>query len=689
MGCKMELLAPAGGMRELKAAVCSGADAVYMGAAAFSARAGADNFTKEEMRDAVLYAHAYGVKVHCAINTLIKESELTDAINTAITANECGVDAIIIQDMGLARHLKKILPEMELHASTQMTVTSLDGVRYLEEMGFSRVVLSRELSLDEIEYIAKNCKAEIEVFVHGAICMCYSGQCLMSSILGGRSGNRGKCAQPCRLPYELTENGKACESGYILSPKDMALIDHLQALEKAGVRSLKIEGRLKSAEYVSAVVGVYRKYLDNPAKVAKSDMEELVNAFSRSGFTDGYLTGETGKNMMSHDNPANNSGSIYTTDAKMRADGKGGKKIPINIFASLLRDDVFRLTGYTSDGICAVAEGTKKAEQALTRPLDAERIEEQLKKLGNTPFVAETAGAEVDEGITVPIGEINETRRKLCETLWEELSNTPPKAKVDIPVAFKEKQTTGDIYLTAEVTTVKQGEALIEAGGIKRIYASPEIAKKLLGQDSDTEIVSKTADILENEEIETQSVSVSSPGALLRYKDKAKYGEWRLNISNSLTADVFSGLKCITISPELNLHDIKRVVNHTPDVETELIGYGHIPLMIMKNCPVKALGRCQKGNNIYKLKDRKGIEFPMMCTSGCKSVLLNSKPIYTADMINEIRDTNINCIRLNFTIENPSECVKVLEMYREALDGKKQPTLPENTFTRGHLKRGV
>ena len=283
MKTRMELLAPAGGMRELKAAVGSGADAVYMGAAAFSARAGAGNFTEEEMREAVRYAHTYGVKVHCAINTLIKENEFCEAVSTAVIAAKCGVDALIIQDIGFAGHIRKVLPDIELHASTQMTVTSLEGVRYLEKMGFSRVVLARELSLSEIEYIAKNAKAEIEVFVHGAICVCYSGQCLMSSILGGRSGNRGRCAQPCRLPYELTEGEKICGSGYILSPKDMALIKHLDKLRKAGVASLKIEGRLKSAEYVSAVVGVYRKYLDSDGEVTDEDMAELKNAFSRSG----------------------------------------------------------------------------------------------------------------------------------------------------------------------------------------------------------------------------------------------------------------------------------------------------------------------------------------------------------------------------------------------------------------------
>lgn len=686
---KMELLAPAGGIKELKAAVQSGADAVYMGAAAFSARAGADNFTEDQMREAVEYAHTYGVKVHCAINTLIKENELENAIATAVCANNCGVDAIIIQDIGLAWHLRKLLPDMEIHASTQMTVTSADGVRYLEEKGFSRVVLARELSLDEIKEIAKNTKAEIEVFVHGAICMSYSGQCLMSSILGGRSGNRGRCAQPCRLPYELTETGRVCESGYILSPKDMALIEHLEELRKAGVASLKIEGRLKSAEYVSAVVGVYRKYLDNPAAVSKADMTELINAFSRSGFTDGYLTGKLGREMMSHSNPANNSGSIYTPDAKKRAEGKFIRKFPIDIYAFLVEGDVFRITACTDNGICVTAEGTQTAERAINRPLDKGRIQEQLEKLGDTPFEISTVTIDAEGEITVPIKEVNEARRNMCALLWNELSKRESKRVNDITLNFEGNTNDTDIYLTAEVRTAEQGKAVLKTGGAKRIYASPKVAKELINQCNDTEIVTKTSDILSDEEIATRCVSVSSAGAIEKYKDKAKYGEWRLNIYNSLTANEFSSLECVTLSPELNLRDIKEAVSHITDVKTELIGYGHIPLMIMKNCPVKAMGRCQNGKCIYKLRDRKGIEFPIICADGCKSVLLNSKPVYTADIIDEIKNTKVNCIRLNFTIETPEECSKITKIYSEALCGKKQPPLPQNTFTRGHLKRGV
>ena len=689
MNRKPELLSPAGGLSQLKAAVQSGADAVYLGASDFSARAGADNFSYDELKEAVSYAHIYNVKVHCALNTLIKENELQKAVSTAEKIYECGVDAIIIQDIGLAAHIRKMLPDIELHASTQMTVSSLEGVKYLESKGFDRVVLARELTDSEIEYIVKNSKAEIEVFVHGAICMCYSGQCLMSSILGGRSGNRGRCAQPCRLPYSLLEGSKQCNEGYILSPKDMALIKHLDKLKKIGVASLKIEGRLKSPEYVSAVTGIYRKYLDYPAEVSKSDMDELKNAFSRSGFTDGYFTGSLGQKMMSHSNPSNNSGNIYTKEAKERASGKMLRHIPINIFASLSKNDVLHLTAYDNDGNYVCSDGAEIAVTANNQPLEKQRLTEQLSKLGSTPFFAETIETELDENITIPIKDINETRRKLCAALIELRSKIPERTTVKTEFNFGDGGFSSDLYLSAEVTTYEQGNALLDTNGIKRIYAPAEVAKRLTQKNSSIEIVTKTSDIFNKENIATEYVSVSSPAALYHYGQKAKYGDFRLNVFNSLTANEFSSLKCVTLSPELSINDIINITKHTKGIETEIIGYGHIPLMIMKNCPVKAMGKCQNGKNIYSLKDRKNIVFPVMCLSGCKAQLLNSKPVFTADITDEIRRSGVNGIRLNFTLESPEECREISDIYISALNGKKIRTPIENTFTRGHLRRGV
>lgn len=687
---KVELLAPAGGMRELKAAIQSGADAVYLGAADFSARYGAGNFTAEELAEAVAYAHGYGVKVHCAINTLIKEKEMAAAIETALCANNCGVDALIIQDIGLASRLHKLIPDMELHGSTQMTVTSLEGVKYLENMGFSRVVLARELSLGEIEKIVKGAKAEIEIFVHGAICMCYSGQCLMSSVLGGRSGNRGRCAQPCRLPYELVKDGKTCGEGYILSPKDMALVNHLDEIKKIGVASLKIEGRLKSAEYVSTAVSVYRKYLDNGGKVSAADMDTLAKAFSRSGFTDGYFTGRLGADMMAHKNPANNSGSIYTPEVKAIADGKIVRRIPINIYATLTADDVLRVYAYDSDGNSVACEGETKSETARNKPLTTERIEEQLKKVGDFPFAVDEIEVQVDEGITIPVKEINAVRRELCKRLWDERTKTEPKSAV-------EKTTEPDVLLargcadklTVRVRTLEQGRATLQAGGVARLYAPPSVAKELMKISSDTEIVTVTSDILSDEEIPTLTAAVESFGAMYKYGERAKYGDFRLNVYNYDTIRAFDGLKCVTLSPELNLRELAETVSAAGDIETEVIAYGYLPLMIMRNCPIKAMGHCQKHKAVYSLRDRKNTEFKFLCSDDCRGILLNSKPIFTADIFDELKRTKINCIRLDFTVENPEQCGKIIDVYKSAMRGERVEPMAANTFTRGHLHRGV
>ena len=325
---KIELLAPVGNFDCLKAAVQNGADAVYLGASNFSARASATNFNYEDLKKAVEYAHIRNVKVHLALNTLIKNNELNSALELASYAYEIGIDAIIVQDLGLAQILLKNFPKMPIHASTQMTIHNLEGVLQAEKLGFSRVVLSRELSFDEIDYICRNSNIEIECFVHGALCISYSGQCLMSSIIGGRSGNRGKCAGTCRLPYELIEikENKTVEKGYLLSSKDVCTLDILPDLIDAGVKSFKIEGRMKSPEYVGIVTSIYRKYIDLAESnqqyiVDEEDRKKLMQIFNRGGFSTGYLKGKLGKNMMYTKKP--NHIGIYAGDVISYNENKG------------------------------------------------------------------------------------------------------------------------------------------------------------------------------------------------------------------------------------------------------------------------------------------------------------------------------------------------------------------------------
>lgn len=687
----MELLAPAGNYAALHAAVQSGADAVYIGGPKFGARSSADNFTVEEIKKWSDYCHIYGVKVHTAVNTLIKEKELAELQNYVRELSRAEVDALIVQDIGAADIIKNTIPDMELHASTQMTVTSLEGVKYLENMGFSRVVLARELSEKEIEHICRNSKAEIEVFVHGAICMCYSGQCLMSSILGGRSGNRGRCAQPCRLPYELIEGRKKTASGYILSPKDMALINELTALEKIGVTSLKIEGRLKRAEYVSAVVGIYRKYLDNIGRVSKEDMKELLAAFSRTGFTDGYFKGNLGKNMMSHDTPGNSSENKFSAQAKRRADiNCNERKIPIGIMGTLKENAPLEVTFYDGDGNYAHTEGTLKSEKALHKAMDSKRLTEQLSKLGSTPFICNEAEVSADSGITVPIKEINALRRDAAEKLIQMRVYREKKRETDYAVYNGVQREETDIMLTAEVSSLEQLEAAIK-NKISIIYVPSDMEGTLKekADKNNIRLITKASEIFREENVKSDSVLVSSPAAAYKYKDKRLIGDFRLNVFNSYSARHFADFEKITLSPELNIHEIKELCEHT-DANLEVIGYGRLPLMIMKNCPVKAMGKCQNGKNIYKLRDRKNEEFPVVCGQGCNAKLLNSKPIFMADKIKDLKKLKINSIRLLFTVENFSQCDKIIYMYKSAMSGNFSDTvMAENTYTRGHFYRGA
>lgn len=684
-----ELLAPAGNAVSLHAAVQSGADAVYIGGPKFNARQSADNFSVGDIKKYADYCHLYGVDLHVALNTLIKEKELNSLIDYAYELNDAGADALIIQDIGAAKLIKQAIPDMTLHASTQMTVTSLDGVKYLEDMGFSRVVLARELSKGEIEKICRGAKAEIEVFVHGAICMCYSGQCLMSSIIGGRSGNRGRCAQPCRLPYSLMNGEKAEANGYLLSPKDMALINELKTLSDIGVASLKIEGRLKKAEYVSAVVGIYRKYLDSFKKISADDMQELTDAFSRSGFTDGYFKSKLGKNMMSSQTASDAKTNAFSEAAKRRADiNCVSRKIPVNITGTLKESGSVEITMYTdtAEPKYGFATGTLKSEAAINRPLDSERFKAQLTKLGGTPFEAREVTVDIDDGITIPIKEINEVRRAALAKLTEELSYRERGRKNEAEIDRRERRDT-KIELTVEAADIEQARAAAK-NGIKTIYAPKSVVETLKAEFPEVNAVVKTPEIFSGEEINSDAALVSSPADIHFYKDKELYGDFRLNVFNSQTANHYSGLKSVTLSPELSLAEIRDITENT-DAHIEIIGYGRLPLMIMKNCPVKASGKCQHNKNIYKLRDRKNEEFPLMCGDNCVMKILNSKPVFTADKLEDLKKLKINAIRLIFTVENFTQCDKIISVYKSALEGEKVEKPTENTFTRGHYYRGV
>ncbi len=680
----IELLAPAGGMCRLKTAVQSGADAVYLGGARFGARQSADNFSEEELKEAVQYCHLYGVDVHVTVNTLVKQKELKDLEEYIKFLSGIDVDAILVQDMGVAEIIKKVCPQMPLHASTQMTVTSIEGVKYLEKMGFSRVVLSRELSFEEIKAICKEAKAEIEVFVHGAICMSYSGQCLMSSILGGRSGNRGRCAQPCRLPYTLCAKNKKEKSAHILSPKDMALIDELEKLKSIGVKSLKIEGRLKSAEYVSAVVGIYRKYIDNTKSVAKEDKKELKDAFSR-GFTDGYFKNQLGADMMSHNDPSNAQKNYFTKDALSRVNTDTYiRKIPVKISAHMSVGEPLVVTVSDEQNNYATAISDEVAQ--IAQRDNTERYTKQIQKLGQTPFVADELELFID-GAAMSIAEINKTRRMACELLVNERVKRDKKhiSSYEYQSETRRKREPG---ICAQVETKEQLMALIECG-VGKITMPAHLICEAKSMGYKGKIIQKMSDIFKKEDILCQDIEISNAASLYSYKNVSFYGSHRLNIYNGEAIGHYCNLKSLVLSPELNIGEIKGAISNT-NACVEVIAYGRIPLMIMKNCPIKAMGECAQKRSDYILKDRKGEEFPLICHDGCICELLNSKAMFCADKIDDLKKMDIDYLRLVFTKESYNECKKITELYLIALSGKsvKNP-YGENEFTRGHLYRGV
>ncbi len=685
-----ELLAPAGGTEQLMAAVRSGADAVYMGGYNFNARRSAHNFSPDEMQKMLSYCRLYGVKTHIAVNTLIKERELPELLSYVSELNDMGADALIIQDAGAAKMIKSSFPDLPLHASTQMTVTSLEGVKYLEDMGFDRVVLARELSKNETDAICRGAKAEIEVFVHGAICQCYSGQCLMSSIIGGRSGNRGRCAQPCRLAYTLEGKSIKQKSGFLLSPKDLALINDLKELCDMGVSSLKIEGRLKRPEYVSAVTGIYRKYLDNLSPVSREDFEELENAFSRSGFTDGYFKNRLGGEMMSSKNSSGTEKG-FSAAARSRASENGAeKKLPVDIALYITENEPAGVVITDRNGNTSFGSGSVGAERAQKKPLEKSRALEQLTKLGETPFYAENAQAVFsDDNLTVPIREINAARREAAEELIKIRTSVRPRRRYTFKLNEIKNSKTKTPSLSASVLTAGQAIAAAKAG-IKTIYAPLIIAEALVSEGLD--IIADTGAIFKPVKTECKRVLASSNAAVRFYKNQGKdvYGSERLNVFNSLTADMYSELKAITLSPELTVRELSDITRRTSSV-TEVIGYGRLTLMIMKNCPVKAAGCCtgkQRGGVF--LKDRKNERFPIVCGEGCICGLLNSKPLFAADRAEELIKTGADIIKLVFTVETPEECTEIINIYRAALGGAAAANpFPENAFTRGHLFKGV
>ncbi len=889
MDKKVELLAPAGDWDSFVAAVENGADAVYLGGKLFNARQNASNFDDEQLKKAVDYAHVRDVKVYLTVNTLIGDHELSEAVDFTGKAWMMGIDGIIVQDLGFAALIKKLIPDMELHASTQMTIYDINAIRKLESYGFKRVVLARELPLEEIQAIARNTSMETEIFIHGALCVCYSGQCLMSSIIGGRSGNRGLCAQPCRLMYQLTgrdfkgHSGESrliqgsMASGYLLSPKDLCALQLLPQIVNSGVKSLKIEGRMKSPEYVATVVGIYRKYLDRIGQnaeiahrsenedesasvtfmdVEEEDMKRLMQIFNRGGFSYGYLLGKTGRAMMCYEKPKNwgvyigkvvsydkhdkkigiklseelsvgdgieiwterskntgisteqdeNPGGIVdemtaggrnvkaakpgetvlvgsfsgkiskgckvykTLDKKLIAQAResftGGfkRKVLLEGKITIKRNQPAKFTVIDNRGNVVEASGVYLPEEAINKPLTRERVEEQLRKTGATPFEFWKLTVDVDDGIALPVSELNNLRRTALEKMEKARMDT---GKRQLPEAVfdedkggvsssriieylnagtnknagtngytGENEEAGTLHKNA-LSLMLYGDSLKEFDfrniRVDRIY----LPFRWMLTDDGKRIVENCREAGARAYIWLPSVTwgnydrlirsrfdrimgwgidgvmVGSMGSLEYFKNYPGLrimGDHSLNVFNSCTAKVLSELNFsgITLSHELTLRQIEALI--APEgMELEAVVYGRIPLMTSEYCPIGSLtgdgkcnkdacsGTCTRGN--YRLKDRKGMEFPVFSDRiDCRSTIFNSNVLFVPESLGRIRDAGVHLMRINITDESPEEIKEIVELHQSILSSESRSfdhygmivrKIKDKGFTKGHFFRKV
>lgn len=690
---QLEILSPAGSLATLKSAVNNGADAVYMGGKAFSARKNAVNFSDEDIIEAVRYAHLYGAKVYVTVNTLISDGELKEVYEFVKFLYENQVDALIIQDLGVLKMVRECFPDFEVHASTQMTIHNLDGARLAKELGFTRVVLSRELSFAEIKNISQNVDIELEVFVHGALCMSYSGQCLMSSFLGARSGNRGACAQPCRLPYTLCDMAKkplTQKDKYLLSLKDLCLIDEIETLMDCGVKSLKIEGRMKSAEYVSLVTSVYSKY-KNGGKVSSRDYEALKSIFSRSGFTKGYLYNETGRQMLNFDK---NNDDVYreiAPEVLSRAEELSAKpceKIPFDASVCLKGDFPMTLT-VSAMGETLTIVGEVTTQKALNVSLDAQRVKTQISKTGSTDFVLGEFTWEIEDGLSLPIKEINELRRKALEELGHKISRIRNPERVNpFTSDYNTFVNTDKPLYVAEIRNVPQAKAALQAG-FDRVLIPYSLYKdnKAFFDASGSKIAVAMPPIMRDnkdfsEDITPDNIYISNLSQFKSFEGKKLTADFRLNAFNSHSVSKLKqmGAVGVCLSPELNLRQISAMDISLP---AELIVYGRIPVMTVQNCVVKSgNNKCSCSEDVYYLKDRKGVYFPLYTDKlTCTNTIYNSAPVYMADRMDELPG-NLYSMRFIFTTETEEE---VTDIYNKYKNNEKY----DDGFTRGHYYRGV
>lgn len=693
----MELLAPAGSMEALRAAVCNGADAVYLGADTFNARMNARNFSAADLQEAVVYCHVRGVKVHLTLNTLVLDREMPRAAELIRLAASCGVDAFIVQDLGVVSLCRQLAPDVPIHASTQMSIHSLEGVMEAAALGCSRVVLARELPAEEIAHICKKSPVEIEVFVHGALCMCYSGQCYLSSVIGRRSGNRGQCAQPCRLPYGY---GRFESTRYPLSLKDNCLAGELDELRRMGVASIKIEGRMKRPEYVAIVTRAYRTVL-NGGKLTPSDLQELETAFSRQGFTDGYFRGQTGSDMFGRRQEGEDTADLF---ASARATYEQGEpqRIGVRFYAMIRRGEPAQLAVEDPDGNLCRARGPVP-EQAVYRSLTPQDLEQQLKKTGGTPYLCTAVRSSLDPDLMLPASAINAMRRDVIAELTAKRGRAAPARlnAYDEPPRYDgiagEPQLTIAVRTAGQITSrmlsmkptvlyVPLSELAEHPDLPQRVSVETQLAAILPRVIWSGELAPVARQLRTVYEMGVRQVLAGNLGQLhiARAAGFAVRGDFGLNIVNSRAMRYLreQGLDSQLLSFELTLPQIRDISKAVP---AELLIYGRLPLMLMENCVMKnRTGICACQTGTVRLVDRVGEEFPIVKDPGtCRNVLLNGKKLYLLDKKDALRGMGLWALRLQFTTENPGEIDKVL------MDYQGRAVFDAGSYTRGLYSRGV
>lgn len=692
----LELLSPAGSPEAVIAAVQNGADAIYMGMGNFNARRGAKNFTDEEFEKAVRYCRIRGCKVYVTLNTLVGDREMEAAVAAARLASQKGADAILVQDLGLARAIRQALPDIPIHASTQMSIHNLAGVEAAAEMGLTRAVLARELSLEQIKFISKHASIETEIFVHGALCFCHSGQCYMSSLIGRRSGNRGMCAQPCRMQYSL--GGRMDD--YPLSLKDNCLVDRLQEIEEAGVKCVKIEGRMKRPEYTAIVTKIYSKAIKEQRQPTPEEMSSLERAFSRQGFTQGYFSGDKQDMFGTRQDTDRDSEKMFTLARRAYAEGEM-RRVPVHFYTVAEKAQPIKGIAFDDDGNHAVAYGAVP-ERAKGQGLTDAYLTEQMFKTGGTPYNCVENKAKADPGLYLPAAEINELRRKLVSELSEQRAIPPKRRLGTMPQRPKSKSVVTDPAMIFQVLTAEQLSPDLAAMKPKYIYVPLMVMTDHFDKVSlfiekgavpvavlprvitDNEIkgvynaLTKVFDLGVNEAL----VGNLGHAMLARQAGMKLRGDFGLNCFNSLTMEVLqqAGFISATASFELRLAQIRDL---SKPIDTEIIIYGRLPLMVSDQCIIRhSAGRCNCQTPV-QMSDRMGSVFPVVKEFGCRNVIYNAHKLYLADKKEDLFSAGLWGLRMMFTTESARECVEVVKGHMGLSDYK------PNVLTRGLYYRGV